>query len=70
MFPSFRDRFRTAINVHGDAIGAAIIERLSSRELADSEDDLAHPYIVKNALHEKHHLENGDTVGHVDATKF
>ena len=30
----FRDRFRTMINVEGDAFGAGIIEHLSKEELA------------------------------------
>lgn len=32
-FDFYRDRFRTAINVLGDAVGACIVERLSLKDL-------------------------------------
>lgn len=34
---SFRDRFRTVVNVLGDAIGAGIVEHLSRDELKNAD---------------------------------
>ena len=33
MFSIFRDRFRTAVNVWGDSVGAGVVEALSTSQL-------------------------------------
>lgn len=49
-----RDRFRTAVNVQGDCIGAAVVERFSKRQLEqlsmidnDADSMMAHGNQVK-----------------------
>ena len=49
----FPIRFRTAINVLGDSIGAGIVAHLSKNDLADdddSDDDLGHQAKVNGGL--------------------
>ena len=36
-FPGFRDRFRTAINVEGDSIGAGIVYHLGRKKLEEAD---------------------------------
>jgi hypothetical protein len=48
----FSDRFRTAINVFGDAIGCAIVQHLSRKELSALDNkETANPLIVSDAKH-------------------
>lgn len=54
-FASSRDRFRTVVNVLGDAIGAGIVEHLSRDELMDAD---------RNKMEEGE--AEGDAIGLVD----
>lgn len=73
------DRFRTMINVLGDAYGAAIVEKLSKRELErmdlSSDMDVANPFALEATLDDdecekKSYVNGGFTVDKTDAISF
>lgn len=75
----FRDRFRTMINVLGDAYGAGIIQKLSRRELKRmdlaSDEDASDPFALEAASDDeerdkKSYVNGGFTVDKTDAISF
>ncbi|KAL4006159.1 hypothetical protein ACER0C_000011 [Sarotherodon galilaeus] len=73
------DRFRTMINVLGDAYGAGIVQKLSKRELErmdlTSDMDVANPFALEAALDDeecekKSYVNGGFTVDKTDAISF
>uniref|UniRef100_A0A3P8WQE3 Amino acid transporter n=1 Tax=Cynoglossus semilaevis TaxID=244447 RepID=A0A3P8WQE3_CYNSE len=73
------DRFRTMINVLGDAYGAGIVQKLSKRELEKmdlvSEVDVANPFALETTLDDeecekKSYVNGGFTVDKTDAISF
>uniref|UniRef100_A0A8C5EI82 Amino acid transporter n=1 Tax=Gouania willdenowi TaxID=441366 RepID=A0A8C5EI82_GOUWI len=72
------DRFRTMINVLGDAYGAAIVQKLSKRELERmdliSDVDVANPFALDVTLDEegekKSYINGGFTVDKTDAISY
>ncbi|KAL2078928.1 hypothetical protein ACEWY4_024672 [Coilia grayii] len=73
------DRFRTMINVLGDAFGAGIVEKLSRRELermdVTSDVDVANPFALETTLDDedcekKSYVNGGFTVDKSDAISF
>ncbi|XP_012697259.1 excitatory amino acid transporter 3 [Clupea harengus] len=73
------DRFRTMINVLGDAYGAGIVEKLSRRELermdVTSDVDVANPFALETTLDDeecekKSYVNGGFTVDKSDAISF
>uniref|UniRef100_A0A3B3ZQP6 Amino acid transporter n=1 Tax=Periophthalmus magnuspinnatus TaxID=409849 RepID=A0A3B3ZQP6_9GOBI len=74
-----RDRFRTMINVLGDAYGAGIVQKLSKRELERmdlvSDVDVANPFALETTLDDeecekKSYVNGGFTVDKTDAISF
>lgn len=75
----FRDRFRTMINVLGDAYGAGIVQSLSQKDVErivlTSDVDLANPFAIDATLDEeecekKSYVNGGFTVDNTDAISF
>ncbi|XP_053714416.1 excitatory amino acid transporter 3 [Synchiropus splendidus] len=73
------DRFRTMINVLGDAYGAGIVEKLSKRELErmdlNSDADVSNPFALETTLDDdecekKSYVNGGFTVDKTDAISF
>ncbi|XP_029941241.1 excitatory amino acid transporter 3 [Salarias fasciatus] len=73
------DRFRTMINVLGDAYGAGIVQKLSKRELERmdliSDVDVANPFALEPGLDDaecekKSYVNGGFTVDKTDAISF
>uniref|UniRef100_A0A3Q4MJH5 Amino acid transporter n=1 Tax=Neolamprologus brichardi TaxID=32507 RepID=A0A3Q4MJH5_NEOBR len=73
------DRFRTMINVLGDAYGAGIVQKLSKRELErmdlTSDMDVANPFALEATLDDeecekKSYVNGGFTVDKTDAISF
>ncbi|TNN50833.1 Excitatory amino acid transporter 3 [Liparis tanakae] len=73
------DRFRTMVNVLGDAYGAGIVQKLSKRELErmdlTSDADVANPFALEAALDDeecekKSYVNGGFTVDKTDAVSF
>lgn len=73
------DRFRTMINVLGDAFGAGIVEKLSKRELErmdlTSDMDVANPFALEATMDDddsekKSYVNGGFTVDKTDAISF
>uniref|UniRef100_A0AAQ6AH63 Amino acid transporter n=1 Tax=Amphiprion ocellaris TaxID=80972 RepID=A0AAQ6AH63_AMPOC len=73
------DRFRTMINVLGDAYGAGIVQKLSRRELERmdlmSDVDVANPFALEATLDDeecekKSYVNGGFTVDKTDAISF
>uniref|UniRef100_A0AAY4DXF2 Amino acid transporter n=1 Tax=Denticeps clupeoides TaxID=299321 RepID=A0AAY4DXF2_9TELE len=73
------DRFRTMINVLGDAFGAGIVQKLSKRELErmdlTSDVDVANPFALETTLDDdecekKSYVNGGFTVDKTDAISF
>ncbi|XP_061817152.1 excitatory amino acid transporter 3 [Nerophis lumbriciformis] len=73
------DRFRTMINVLGDAYGAGIVQKLSKRELEkmDLTSDVTNPFALEATLDEdedecekKSYVNGGFTVDKTDAISF
>uniref|UniRef100_A0A8C4YUB7 Amino acid transporter n=1 Tax=Gadus morhua TaxID=8049 RepID=A0A8C4YUB7_GADMO len=73
------DRCRTMINVLGDAYGAAVVEKLSKRELermdVASDVDMANPFALDSPLDDedcekKSYVNGGFTVDKSDAISF
>lgn len=73
------DRFRTMINVLGDAYGAGIVQKLSKRELErmdlSSDVDVANPFALEATLDDeecekKSYVNGGFTVDKTDAISF
>ncbi|XP_030635402.1 excitatory amino acid transporter 3-like [Chanos chanos] len=73
------DRFRTMINVLGDAFGAGIVQKLSKRELErmdlTSDMDVANPFALETTLDDeecekKSYVNGGFTVDKSDAISF
>ncbi|KAG5261409.1 hypothetical protein AALO_G00304190 [Alosa alosa] len=73
------DRFRTMINVLGDAYGAGIVERLSRQELervdVTSDVDVVNPFALETTLDDeecekKSYVNGGFTVDKSDAISF
>uniref|UniRef100_A0A3Q2D3V3 Amino acid transporter n=1 Tax=Cyprinodon variegatus TaxID=28743 RepID=A0A3Q2D3V3_CYPVA len=73
------DRFRTMINVLGDAYGAGIVQKLSKRELErmdlNSDVDVANPFALETTLDDeecekKSYVNGGFTVDKTDAISF
>ncbi|XP_054912478.1 excitatory amino acid transporter 3 isoform X2 [Poeciliopsis prolifica] len=73
------DRFRTMINVLGDAYGAGIVQKLSKRELERmdliSDVDVANPFALETTLDDeecekKSYVNGGFTVDKTDAISF
>lgn len=73
------DRFRTMINVLGDAFGAGIVEKLSRQELermdVTSDVDVANPFALETTLDDeecekKSYVNGGFTVDKSDAISF
>uniref|UniRef100_A0A8P4GKR8 Amino acid transporter n=1 Tax=Dicentrarchus labrax TaxID=13489 RepID=A0A8P4GKR8_DICLA len=73
------DRFRTMINVLGDAYGAGIVQKLSKRELErmdlTSDVDVANPFALEATLDDeecekKSYVNGGFTVDKTDAISF
>ncbi|KAK7910244.1 hypothetical protein WMY93_014928 [Mugilogobius chulae] len=73
------DRFRTMINVLGDAYGAGIVQKLSKRELERmdlvSDVDVANPFAMETTLDDdecekKSYVNGGFTVDKTDAISF
>lgn len=73
------DRFRTMINVLGDAFGAGIVEKLSKQELdrmdVTSDVDVANPFALETTLDDeecekKSYVNGGFTVDKSDAISF
>ncbi|XP_062300325.1 excitatory amino acid transporter 3 isoform X2 [Scomber scombrus] len=73
------DRFRTMINVLGDAYGAGIVQKLSKRELErmdlTSDVDVANPFALEANLDDeecekKSYVNGGFTVDKTDAISF
>uniref|UniRef100_A0A3B4XJA5 Amino acid transporter n=1 Tax=Seriola lalandi dorsalis TaxID=1841481 RepID=A0A3B4XJA5_SERLL len=73
------DRFRTMINVLGDAYGASIVQKLSKRELErmdlTSDVDVANPFALEATLDDeecekKSYVNGGFTVDKTDAISF
>ncbi|XP_041842315.1 excitatory amino acid transporter 3 [Melanotaenia boesemani] len=73
------DRFRTVINVLGDAYGAGIVQKLSNRELERmdliSDVDVANPFALEATLDDeecekKSYVNGGFTVDKTDAISF
>uniref|UniRef100_A0A4W4FTC8 Amino acid transporter n=1 Tax=Electrophorus electricus TaxID=8005 RepID=A0A4W4FTC8_ELEEL len=73
------DRFRTMINVLGDAYGAGIVQKLSKRELErmdiTSDVDVANPFALETTLDDeecekKSYVNGGFTVDKSDAISF
>uniref|UniRef100_A0A3P8YKP5 Amino acid transporter n=1 Tax=Esox lucius TaxID=8010 RepID=A0A3P8YKP5_ESOLU len=73
------DRFRTMINVLGDAYGAGIVQKLSVRELermdVTSDVDLTNPFALETTLDDeecekKSYVNGGFTVDKTDAISF
>uniref|UniRef100_A0A3P8T8M5 Amino acid transporter n=1 Tax=Amphiprion percula TaxID=161767 RepID=A0A3P8T8M5_AMPPE len=73
------DRFRTMINVLGDAYGAGIVQKLSRRELErmdlTSDVDVANPFALEATLDDeecekKSYVNGGFTVDKTDAISF
>ncbi|XP_068164225.1 excitatory amino acid transporter 3 isoform X2 [Antennarius striatus] len=76
---TIRDRFRTMINVLGDAYGAGIVQKLSRRELErmdlTSDVDVANPFALEATLDDeecekKSYVNGGFTVDKTDAISF
>lgn len=73
----FRDRFRTMINVLGDAYGAGIVQKLSMRELErmDGTSVVTNPFALGTTLdneecEKKSYVNGGFTVDKTDAISF
>ena len=75
----FRDRFRTMVNVLGDAYGAGIVQKLSKRELERidliSDVDVANPFALEATMDDeecekKSYVNGGFTVDKTDAISF
>lgn len=75
----FRDRFRTMINVLGDAYGAGIVQSLSQKDVErivlTSDVDLANPFAIDATLDDeecekKSYVNGGFTVDSTDAISF
>uniref|UniRef100_A0A665UVU2 Amino acid transporter n=1 Tax=Echeneis naucrates TaxID=173247 RepID=A0A665UVU2_ECHNA len=73
------DRFRTMINVLGDAYGASIVQKLSKRELErmdlTSDVDVANPFALEATMDDdecekKSYVNGGFTVDKTDAISF
>ncbi|KAI5609988.1 excitatory amino acid transporter 3 [Silurus asotus] len=73
------DRFRTMVNVLGDAFGAGIVQKLSKRELermdVTSDVDVANPFALETTLDDeecekKSYVNGGFTVDKSDAISF
>ncbi|XP_051579744.1 excitatory amino acid transporter 3-like [Myxocyprinus asiaticus] len=73
------DRFRTMINVLGDAYGAGIVQKLSKRELErmdlTSDVDAANPFALETTLDDeecekKSYVNGGFTIDKSDAISF
>nr|XP_046184760.1 excitatory amino acid transporter 3-like isoform X2 [Oncorhynchus gorbuscha] len=71
------DRFRTMINVLGDAYGAGIVQKLSRRELErmDGTSDVTNPFALGTTLdneecEKKSYVNGGFTVDKTDAISF
>ncbi|XP_017166036.1 excitatory amino acid transporter 3 isoform X3 [Poecilia reticulata] len=73
------DRFRTMVNVLGDAYGAGIVQKLSKRELERmdliSDVDVANPFALETTLDDeecekKSYVNGGFTVDKTDAISF
>ncbi|XP_062305722.1 excitatory amino acid transporter 3 [Osmerus eperlanus] len=73
------DRFRTMVNVLGDAYGAGIVQKLSKRELErmdlTSDVDVANPFALETTLDDeecekKSYVNGGFTVDKTDAISF
>ncbi|XP_062849241.1 excitatory amino acid transporter 3 [Trichomycterus rosablanca] len=73
------DRFRTMVNVLGDAFGAGIVQKLSKRELEKvhniSDVDVANPFALETTLDDeecekKSYVNGGFTVDKSDAISF
>ncbi|CAM9271694.1 unnamed protein product, partial [Lampetra planeri] len=73
------DRFRTMINVLGDAYGAGIVQKLSKRELErmdlSSDGDVANPFALEANLDDeesekKSYVNGGFTIDKTDAISF
>ncbi|XP_042584614.1 excitatory amino acid transporter 3 [Cyprinus carpio] len=73
------DRFRTMINVLGDAYGAGIVQKLSKRELErmdlTSDVDVANPFALETTLDDdecekKSYVNGGFTIDKSDAISF
>ncbi|KAM4536627.1 excitatory amino acid transporter 3 [Odontesthes bonariensis] len=73
------DRFRTMINVLGDAYGAGIVQKLSKRELERidliSDVDVANPFALEATMDDeecekKSYVNGGFTVDKTDAISF
>ncbi|XP_017326591.1 excitatory amino acid transporter 3 [Ictalurus punctatus] len=73
------DRFRTMVNVLGDAFGAGIVQKLSKRELErmdlTSDVDVANPFALETTLDDeecekKSYVNGGFTVDKSDAISF
>ncbi|XP_056156045.1 excitatory amino acid transporter 3 [Lampris incognitus] len=73
------DRFRTMVNVLGDAYGAGIVQKLSKRELErmdmTSDVDVANPFALDSPLDDeecekKSYVNGGFTVDKTDAISF
>lgn len=80
-FPNqISDRFRTMINVLGDAYGAGIVQKLSKRELErmdlTSDVDAANPFALETTLDDdeceekKSYVNGGFTIDKSDAISF
>ncbi|TKS92575.1 Excitatory amino acid transporter 3 [Collichthys lucidus] len=76
---TIRDRFRTMINVLGDAYGAGIVQKLSKRELErmdlTSDVDVANPFALEATLDDeecekKSYVNGGFTIDKTDAISF
>lgn len=75
----FRDRFRTMINVLGDAYGAGIVQKLSRRDLKrmdlSSDTDATDPFALESTSDDeerdnKSYINGGFTVDKTDAISF
>ncbi|XP_041723745.2 excitatory amino acid transporter 3 [Coregonus clupeaformis] len=73
------DRFRTMINVLGDAYGAGIVQKLSRRELermdVTSDVDVTNPFVLETTLDDeecekKSYVNGGFTIDKTDAISF
>uniref|UniRef100_A0AAZ3QJI6 Amino acid transporter n=2 Tax=Oncorhynchus TaxID=8016 RepID=A0AAZ3QJI6_ONCTS len=73
------DRFRTMINVLGDAYGAGIVQKLSRRELErmdiTSDVDVTNPFVLETTLDDeecekKSYVNGGFTIDKTDAISF
>lgn len=71
----FRDRFRTVVNVLGDAYGAGIVQKLSRRELGgtDLAWDASDPFVLEDASDEdqgKSFVNGGFSTDKTDGVSF